>query len=128
MALTTAPVRVISVPRVTPIKTGPFSFGNMLKLEKVIDGLVANGGLANFELKGRLPARLVKPGLEDATAYRLPASALIPGAKGVMYGLRDTTNGKDWLELSTPQGHRLAVRQKSGDYPAGFFWSNYQVR
>ncbi len=135
----------ISVPKVTPIKSGgATSFSGVLKMEKAIDKLFANGGLKKYQVPyADVPPAIIRPGFESAATFKIPVRDLVGGkAKGTVFATRMTTYAQplsttppgpnlptqDHFALLTPKGTLLATRQKSSDYPAGFFWTNYRVR
>ena len=113
-----------------PITKGPLSFANMLKMEKTVDAMYA-GGFDKFAIPtNKAPKGIVQDGFDKTQAFKLPLSVLMndPKAKGAIYAVRSQNPTVDMFGLYSAKGKQLAVRQVSGDYPAGFFWSNYQTK
>jgi hypothetical protein len=112
-----------------PITKGPLSFANMLKMEKTVDGLYAQG-FDKFAIPtNKAPKGIVKDGFNKTQAFKLPLSVLMNDSKvkGAIYAVRSQNPNVDMFGLFSAKGKQLAVRQVSGDYPQGFFWSNYQT-
>jgi hypothetical protein len=127
-----APIKLIRVPTVKPITTGgPLSFKGVLKMEKRVDALYAADGLAKYEVPlSKAPKSIVKSGFTSLKAYKIPVADLYgAGTKGTLFATRASNRPEqDVFSLHTAKGTLLAVRQKSGDYNEGFFWSNYRVK
>jgi hypothetical protein len=125
--------RIISIPRVVPIASGgPLSWSGVLKMEKSVDAWYASGGLSRFETpRASVPPSILKKTFGNPTLFKIPVKDISKDAtaKGVVYAARTQGPGDhDHFSLFSDKGKLLAVRQKSGDYPQGFFWSNYQTR
>jgi hypothetical protein len=130
MANVTTPFLRIAVPKVRPIQTGLLSFSGVLNLEKKVDALYASGGLAQYQVPtSKAPKRIIESGFSNLTTFKLPLSTVFgKGQKGSVWATRVQDAGQDRFALFSARGTKLAVRQLSSDYPAGFFWTNYRIR